>query len=183
MAVSTETRETIRKGIEEREHTPNDPTIRGLVRVDIQVSEGLTYHAQTPSEPQFTMTIDEPQERGGGGQGPSPLVYFLTGAASCFLNQFIRIGIAKDIDLEFTEMHVRGERDRGVGGAFQHSTQEVHAQGSASQAEVEALTTQARAFSYVHATVRKAVTMATVVHVDGVEAVRRTSEPPALVAS
>ena len=183
MAFSAETQERIRKGIEEREQTPNDPTIRGLVRVDIQVSGGLTYHAQTPSEPQFTMTIDEPEERGGGGQGPSPLVYFLTGAASCFLNQFIRLGIARGIDLEFKEMHVRGERERGIGGAFQHITQEVHAEGSASQTEVEELTTQAEEFCYVHATLRKAVTMTTVVHVNGVEAVRRTSEPPALVAS
>jgi uncharacterized OsmC-like protein len=183
MTISQETAETIRKGIEEREHIPNDPSVRGIVRVDIQVSGGLTYHAQTPSEPQFTMIIDEPEERGGGGQGPSPLVYFLTGAATCFLNQFIRLGIARGIDLEFKEMHVRGERERGIGGAFQHIIQEVHAEGSASQQEIEELTTQAEAFCYVHATLRKAVKMTTVVHVNGAEAVRRTSEPPALAAS
>ena len=64
--------ETIRRGIEEREHTPNDPNIRGLVRVDIEVAEGLTYHAHTPSEPQLTLTIDEPEERGGGTRDHRP---------------------------------------------------------------------------------------------------------------
>ena len=183
MSTKPEVQEIIRKGIADRERTPNDPNFRALVRVSIQVDEGLTYHARSPSEPQFTLTIDEPEERGGQGQGPSPLTYFLTGAGACMLNQFIRLSIARNIDLRFKGMGVRGERERGIGGAFQLITQEVHAEGSASQQEVEELTEQVEAFCYVHATLRKAVKMTTVVHVNGVETVRRTSEPPALVAS
>ena len=183
MAISPQAAEIIRRGIEEREHTPNDPNIRGLVQVNIQVVEGLTYHAHTPSDPQLTLTIDEPEERGGRNQGPSPLAHFLTGAGACLLNQFIRVSIARDIDLRFKEMHVRGERERTVGGSFQQIIQEVHAEGSALQKEIEELTEQAEAFCYVHATLRKAVKMTTVVHVNGVEAVRRTSDPPALALS
>ena len=177
------TAELIRKGIEEREHTTNDPAIRGIVRVEVSVEDGLTYRAHTPSEPQFVLTIDEPRERGGGGQGPSPLVYFLTGAATCLLNQFIRLAVARDIDVQFEAMSARGERDRGIGGAFRHITQEVYARGSASQQQVEELTAQAEAFCYVHATLSKSVAMTTVVHVNGREVVRRTSEPPAIVAA
>ena len=42
------TAELIRKGIEEREHTTNDPAIRGIVRVEVRVEDGLTYRAHTP---------------------------------------------------------------------------------------------------------------------------------------
>ena len=105
------------------------------------------------------------------------------GAATCLLNQFIRLAVARDIDVQFEEMSARGERDRGIGGAFRHITQEVYARGSASQQQVEELTAQAEAFCYVHATLSKSVAMTTVVHVNGREVVRRTSEPPAIVAA
>jgi uncharacterized OsmC-like protein len=47
------------------------------------------------------MSVGEPVERGGSGEGTGPLSHFLTGAGSCLLNQFVRIAIAEGYDLAF----------------------------------------------------------------------------------
>ncbi len=180
MTLDPKVREIITEGVAQREALIEQDGLRGLIRVEIEPVDTLTYHARPTAESEFTLVVDEPVDRGGGNKGPSPLVYFLTGIGACLLSQFVRVGIARGVDLSYKEMRLKGERDRRVGGGFQHITQEIYAEGPASEDEVRALSEEAEAFCYVHVTLRRAVKMTLVVHLNGNEVVRRVSEPPAL---
>ena len=70
MAVNSELADMIRKGLADREETADLQRLRRLVRVEIEPVERLTYHARSVAEPEFTLKIDEPRERGGQHQGP-----------------------------------------------------------------------------------------------------------------
>lgn len=177
MAVDDALLQTVREGIARREGGTDHEWLRGLNRVEIVRVDHLTYHARSTSEPQFQLTIDEPPERGGEHQGPSPLIYFLTGVGACLLNQFVRLNIARGLDVNFKRVSVRGEFGRQVGGGFEHITQEVYAEGTASPAQLQKLCEEAEAFCYVYATLSRAVKMTTVLYVNRQEAARRTSTP------
>ena len=177
MVLTSETIETIRKGVRDREAMRDPERLRGLNRIDIEVSEGLAYRATRPGEEGAVMTVDEPPERGGTGTGASPLAHFLTGAGSCLLNQFIRVSIAEGYDLTFTKLNVRAEFRRDVGGGFEHLMQDVFADGTLADEEMGRLAERAEAFCYVHNTLSKAIKITTVVHLNGREVVRRVSEP------
>ncbi|MCL0044138.1 OsmC family protein, partial [Dehalococcoidia bacterium] len=139
--------------------------------------ERLTYQARSITEPFGTMMIDEPRDRGGHEQGPSPLSYFLIGAGACQLNQFIRLGIAREVDIHFRQVQTKGEWHRKAGGGFQHITQEFYAEGAASVNEVEGLVEEAQRFCPVHITLSKAVKITLVVHLNGTEVVRSVTNP------
>ena len=177
MAMSTETVEIIRKGVEGREALNDPERIRGIHRVAIQVEEGLRYRATRPGEARFATIVDEPTERGGTGQGEGPLFHFLTGAGSCLLNQYIRLAVAEGLDLTFTSMNVRGDARRDVGGGFEHIQQELFAEGTVSAEAMVRLAERAEGFCYVHNTLKSAVKITTVVHLNGQEVVRRVSDP------
>lgn len=60
----------------------------GTVRVDIARQDKKTFEATYKTEEKtFPLMIDEPEMRGGKGLGPTPLGYFVTGAASCLMMQ------------------------------------------------------------------------------------------------
>ena len=177
MAVSSELVETIRRGLADREQTTDVERLRRLVRVEIESVERLTYHARSVAEPEFTLKIDEPRQRGGQDQGPSPLIYFLTGVGACLLNQFVRLGIARELDLRFLQVQVKGELQGKIGGGFEHITQELYAEGSVSPEELQELAEKAEALCYIHNTLSKATKMTVVVHLNGTEALRRISGP------
>ena len=130
MATDADLHERVRKGVAERERTTEQQGLRGLTHVEIAVEGHSTFRAHSPSEPEFTLTVDEPEERGGRNQGPPPLAYFLTGVGTCLLMQVARLIIARDLDLRVLGMHMRGERERQVGGGFLHIIQEIDAEGS-----------------------------------------------------
>ncbi len=177
MAMSTETVEIIRKGVEGREALNDPERIRGIHRIAIEVEEGLRYRATRPAEARFATIVDEPTERGGTGAGEGPLFHFLTGAGSCLLNQYIRVAVAEGLDLTFTSMNVRGDARRDVGGGFEHIVHELFAEGTASEETMAHLAERAEGFCYVHNTLKHAVKLTTVVHLNGKEVVRRVSEP------
>ncbi len=177
MAVTAEQLDKVRQGVIEREGAADPESLRRLIRVEINPVEHFSYEAHSPAEPQFKMMIDEPKARGGGEQGPSPTIYFLTGSASCLLNQFLRLSIAEGLDIRFTQMQAKGEFQRKVGGGFVSITQEIYAEGSASQEELEKLTEKAESFCYVHMTLNKVVTMTTVLYLNGNEVVRQVTGP------
>lgn len=177
MAVTAEQLEQVRQGVIEREGAADPESLRRLIRVEINPVEHFTYEAHSPAEPHLKMMIDEPKARGGGEQGPSPTVYFLTGSASCLLNQFLRVSIAEGLDLRFTQMQAKGEFQRKVGGGFVSITQEIYAEGSASQEELEKLTEKAESFCYIHMTLNKVLTMTTVLYLNGKEVVRQVTGP------
>ncbi len=180
MAMSTETVDIIREGVEGREALSDPERIRGIHRIAIEVEEGLRYRATRSGEARFATIVDEPTERGGSGMGDGPLTHFLIGAGSCLLNQYIRVAVAEGLDLTFTSMNVRGDARRDVGGGFEHIQQELFAEGTVSADAMERLAERAEGFCYVHNTLKNAVKLTTVVNLNGQEVVRRVSEPRAL---
>lgn len=169
--------EIIRAGVRAREGSRGPEWIRGIDRIEIEVGEGLSYRARALAEPNAVMTVDEPSERGGTGQGNTPLAHFLAGAGSCLLNQFVRVAIADDYDLRFVRARVRGEFHRNLGGGFEHVTSEIYGEGRLSDDQAESLTQRAEALCCVHNTLSKAIRMTTVFHLNGREAVRKVSGP------
>jgi uncharacterized OsmC-like protein len=167
----------IRQGLARRA-TADAAGFRGLDRVEIEVVEGLEYRARNPSEPGL-MRIGEPVERGGAGEGNSPLSLVLAGAASCLLNQFIRSAVADGLPVRFTGVSTKGEFSRSIGGAFERITTEVRGEGALDEAQAQALLERAELLCYIHVTLRRAVRMTTVLVLDGVERARSESAPGA----
>jgi uncharacterized OsmC-like protein len=177
MTLTEQQIELIRDGVRKRERPTHASTIRGIDRIEISVEGGLHYRAREVDGQQTVMHIDEPAERGGEGTGNSPLGHFLTGAGACLLNQFVRIAVAEGYDLAFSGARIRGEFSRDAGGAFQRITSEVLADGSLDPATAQRLTERAESLCYIHNTLCRSVEMTTVLHVNGVELVRKTSRP------
>ena len=65
----------------------------------------------------FTFVSDEPDERGGHGEGPAPLEYFLAGFAFCQLSAGAAFAALMGIRLDSVEISVRGlVNERGIFG-------------------------------------------------------------------
>ena len=77
MSPDPETTKLIAASVAEREGlAAASERVRGLVRVDLDVVEGV---ASVAHHGGHTMPIDEPVARGGTDTGASPLAYFLAG--------------------------------------------------------------------------------------------------------
>jgi uncharacterized OsmC-like protein len=175
-ALSPQRAELIGRGLRAREQRRGPATIRAINRIEINIREGLSYQCRNLNEPTDLIAVDEPVERGGSGDGASPLSHFLTGAGTCLLNQFVRIAIAEGMDLEFTKALVRGEFRREPGGAFERIVTEVHARGTLTEAEAARLVARAENLCYVHNTLKKGVEVSTVLHLGGRELFRTRSQ-------
>ncbi len=180
MALAPELVKLVRTHVEEREKATDPEGLRRVLRVEIESQDHYSHRAHPAGKPQLEMVVDEPKERGGKDLGPAPLAYFLTGVGTCFLNQLVSVSIAQGIDIRLQRMQVKGEFQRQVGGGFQHITQELFLDGDASEDVMQGLTEKAEAFCFIHNTLRNAVKMTTLIHLNGKEVVRRTSDPEAL---
>ena len=168
----------IGSGVRAREETSARRTgTRGLYRVQIEVHGPLAYRGREATEPDAVMEIGEPRERGGTGEGASPLAHFLAGVGSCLLNQFVRVAIADGLDVEFDGAAVKGEFDRHAGGGFRRITCRVDARGRLAAAAAASLLERAEALCYVHVTLRKAVRMTTTLWLDGEEVATSVTGP------
>ena len=177
MVSHADRREVIANGIRHREEHRDPATMRGLDRVEISVTEGLSYASQNPREPDGRMRVGEPLERGGDGTGATPLSHFLTGAGSCLLNQFVRCAIADGLEIRFVGASVRGEFRREAGGRFERIECEVRAEGSIDTATATTLLARAERLCYVHQTLVRSVEMTTRLVVDGREVTRHVEGP------
>lgn len=169
----------IRNGVLKREATNDPVSIRGVNRIEIDVVDGLAYDARNLSEPAAVMHVGEPADRGGTGEGASPLSHFLVGAGACLLNQFIRVAVTERHPLRFNRAKVRGEFRRDAGGGIERIICEILAEGRIDDAAARALVERAERLCYVHVTLRRAIEMTTVLTVDGEERVRTVSSPAA----
>lgn len=77
----------------------------------------------------FHLESDEPVVRGGTDLGPTPLQYFVAGAAFCLITQIARFAPLYDVPLEDVQADVRAEFDvaekfglEGPNGAFEQVT-------------------------------------------------------------
>lgn len=157
----------IRHGIRDRLTRRPASNIRGIHRIDVRVEERLQYEAESRNEPGLRMIIDEPADRGGSGRGPGPISHFLTGAATCLLNQFIRVSVSEGYDVTFTGAELRAEFSRGRGGRFEYISSTIEARGTLPRGGAEELLSQAEALCYIHNTLKAAVRMSTVLKLNG----------------
>ncbi|MDA0799915.1 MAG: hypothetical protein O2884_14785 [Chloroflexi bacterium] len=80
MTPDAETTKRIAASVTERESlAPTSERVRGLIRVDLDVVEGV---ASVARHGHHAMPIDEPIERGGTDTGASPLAHFLAGVGA-----------------------------------------------------------------------------------------------------
>lgn len=141
-------RATVRRRIEEEVSFP-----KAVVHVDLRHVENMRHEA---SAGEFTLTIDEGEEGGGDRRGPSPLVYFLTGAAACYMTWFVRLAAFDSVDLKDLEVNVRGHFERRVRGGFEKIIYDVKIRSDEKEDVVRRLAAKAADFCYVHNTLKRA---------------------------
>jgi len=139
----------------------------GTVRVDIAHQEKKTFEAVYKTEEKsFQLLIDEPEVRGGKGLGPTPLGYFVTGAASCLMMQYANVLKEKPMPVESIKMLARAHNDREA-RVFKDMIYEVNLTGPISTADAETLARAASDRCFVENTIAKAIPITTEVHLNG----------------
>ncbi|MHB8566334.1 MAG: OsmC-related (seleno)protein [Nitrososphaerales archaeon] len=146
----------------------------GTKRVDIKNVEQLRHEVSAHG---FSLIVDEPAERGGTHLGLDPLGYFVTGAASCFLNQFARSIMIRDLKVDDLEMTARAHYDMAKTRDFTDFIYDVHLSGKESKENVLELLYEAERRCFVHQTLKKAIPLTTNVFLNGVQVVSHTLGP------
>ena len=89
----------------------------GTVRVDVTHKGKKTQEAVYKSEEKtFRIVADEPQIRGGQDEGPSPLGYFITGAATCLMMQYTNVLKDKPMPVDSMKLLARAPQRPRVSG-------------------------------------------------------------------
>jgi len=165
MNTDEELTSTIRDHVRKRHEADDEGFLFGAERVDLRHLDHLTMEAR---KRHFTFLVDEPAERGGTDRAPNPLAYFLAGAASCLMNQYITDAIYRNIRLDAFEMTARGHFDRRMGGAFNDMAYDLKISSAAPKEEILSLSKEAEEMCYAHNTLKKAgVKMVTNVFLNG----------------
>lgn len=125
----------------------------GTERVDLKLSGHLKVEA---SKRQFRWIVGEPPERGGGDDGPNPLAYFLSGAASCLMMQYAILAIARDIAMDDLGITARAHYDLSLGGSFTEALYDVKIESRESQETIKKLAGDAERLCFAHNTFKRA---------------------------
>jgi uncharacterized OsmC-like protein len=145
--------------------TPGRPI--GTVRVDITHQDHKTFEAVFKTEDKsFQLMIDEPEIRGGRGTGPTPLGYFVTGAASCLMMQYANVLKEKPMPVESIKMLARAHNDRAA-RVFTDMIYQVDLTGMLSEADAKELAKAASARCFVENTIAKSLPITTEVSLNG----------------
>jgi uncharacterized OsmC-like protein len=144
---------TIKEHVKKRHEANDEKFLFGAERVDLRRVEHLKVEVK---KRHFAFYVDEPAERGGTDQGPNPLAYFIAGAASCLINQFLTDAIYRGVTLEDVDMTARGHFDRRMGGAFTEIIYDLKLTSPSSKEEILSLATEAEEMCYAHQTLKKA---------------------------
>lgn len=144
---------TIKEHVRKRHEANDEGFLFGSERVDLRRVDHLRLEARKRA---FTFTVDEPAERGGTDRGPNPLAYFIAGAASCLVNQYLTDAVYRGVKLEKVELAARGHFDRRMGGAFSEIIYDLRLTSSSSEDEVLKLSKEAEEMCYAHNTLKKA---------------------------
>ena len=156
---------TIKEHVRKRHEANDGEFLFGSERVDLRRVSHLTVEARKRN---FTFVVDEPPERGGRDEGPNPLAYFIAGAASCLVNQFLTDAVYRGVELQEVELTARGHFDRRLGGAFTEIIYDLRLTSPSPKAAVIELSKEAEAMCYAHNTLKKAgVKMVTNVVLNG----------------
>ena len=153
MAGTTELEATIREHVRKRHEADDEGFLFGSDRVDLRRIGHLKLEAR---KKEFTFTVDEPPERGGTDGGPNPLAYFIAGAASCLINQYLTDAIYRGVKLEDVEMTARGHFDRRMGGAFSEIVYDIRLTSPSSEDDIRRLSKEAEEMCFAHYTLKLA---------------------------
>jgi putative redox protein len=145
--------ETIREHVRKRFEATDKEFLFGAERVDVKRVSHLEFEARKRD---FTFTIDEPPERGGTDEGPNPLAYFVAGAASCLLNQYAVLAIARGINLDDLAVTARAHFNRVIGGSFEEVIYDLSISSDSSREKILELSKEAERMCYAHNTLMKA---------------------------
>jgi uncharacterized OsmC-like protein len=145
--------QTVKDHVQKRHDANDEKFLFGAERIDLHWMDHLRVEAR---KRHFTFYVDEPAERGGTDQGPNPLAYFIAGAASCLLNQFLTDAIYRGVKLEGVELSARGHFDRRMGGSFREIIYDVKLTSPASTKAILSLAREAEEMCYAHQTLKKA---------------------------
>ena len=157
--------DVIKEHVKKRNEADDEKFLFGAERVDLRRISHLRFEARKRD---FVFTVDEPAERGGTDLGPNPLAYFIAGAASCLMNQYAVLAIAKDVPLDQMELTARAHFDRRLGGAFEEVVYDLRLTSSASTEAILGLQKEAERMCYAHNTLKKAgVKLATNLYLNG----------------
>ena len=122
----------------------------------------------------FHLESDEPAARGGTELGPTPLQYFIAGAAFCLLTQMARFAPLYDVPLEEVQADVRAEFDiadkfgmEGPDGAFEHVIYAVTVRSSAPPEQVRLLVEHAERACHAAQSLHQHVPILIEVHLNG----------------
>ena len=155
----------IREHIRKRHEQGDKDFLFGSERVDLRRTRHLKLEAR---KRKFTFVVDEPGERGGTDEGPNPLAYFIAGAASCLVNQYLTDAVYRGVQLDEVEMTARGHFDRRLGGAFTEIIYDLKLTSPSPKADIVSLSKEAQEMCYAHNTLKKAgVRMVTNVVLNG----------------
>jgi uncharacterized OsmC-like protein len=145
--------ETIKDHVRKRHEAKDEKFLFGSERVDLRRVDHLEVEVK---KRHFTFYVDEPAERGGTDRGPNPLAYFIAGAASCLINQFLTDAIYRGVRLKEVEMAARGHFDRRMGGTFNEIIYDLRLTSSSSKKDIISLAREAEEMCYAHQTLKKA---------------------------
>jgi len=156
---------TIKEHVKKRHEANDEKFLFGAERVDLRRVDHLKVEAR---KRHFVFYVDEPADRGGTDQGPNPLAYFIAGAASCLINQFLTDAIYRGVELEGVELSARGHFDRRMGGAFNEIVYDLKLKSPSSKKDILSLANEAELMCYAHQTLKKAgVKMVTNISLNG----------------
>jgi len=165
MATEEELIATIKEHVRKRHEANDEGFLFGSERVDLRRIDHLTLEARKRD---FRFAIDEPEERGGNDKGPNPLAYFIAGAASCLVNQFLTDAIFRGVELEEVELSARGHFDRRLGGVFTEIIYDLRLTSPSPRAAIVSLAKESERMCYAHQTLLKAgVKMTTNIMLNG----------------
>lgn len=139
----------------------------GTVRVDLERRENKTFGAVFRSEEaSFEFLIDEPSIRGGDSNGPTPLGYFVAGAASCLVMQYASVIKERSLPVEGLRMLARAHHDRER-RVFRDVVYRVELEGPLAVGDVESLAEAASRRCFVENTLSAVIPMTTEVRLNG----------------
>lgn len=161
MKTIPELKEVVLKWEDRRLAPPYD---RGTVRTDLKIIEQMHFEAKCFG---FTIPIDEPPERGGRNEAPDPLVYFVTGAASCFLNNLERAILIKNVNIDDAEITARAHWDRAKTREFTDMIYDIRLTGQESKEKAIEALHDAENRCFTHRTLSKAIPMTSNLYLNG----------------
>jgi uncharacterized OsmC-like protein len=152
------------EGLRKRREGSDDKLLLGAERVDVKYLGDLKFKVRKSD---FEFLVDEPIDRGGNDTAPNPLAYFLAGAASCLMMQYVRLAIAKNIAMDSFECTARVHFSRRVSGAFKEVIYDAKIQSKRDASTIIELSKEAEEMCIAHNTLLNGVKMTTHVYLNG----------------